>query len=62
MKFDKEYQKLKEKTVEIDVNRVNTYFSMNNKGLLLHKRRLYIPNSEDIKLIIINELHKIPYS
>ena len=38
------------------------YFSLNKKGLLLHKRRLYTPNSEEIKLIIMDELHKIPYS
>ena len=35
---------------------------MSKKGLLLHKRRLYMPNSKDIKLIIMDELHKIPYS
>ena len=34
---------------------------MNKKGLLLHKRRLYIPNSEDIKSIIMDELHKRPF-
>ena len=43
--FDKEYQKLKEKAVENEVNRVKTYFSLNKKGLLLHKGILYVPNS-----------------
>ena len=44
------------------MNQVKTYLSMNGRGLLLHKGRLHIPNSADIKLIIIDELHKIPYS
>ena len=35
---------------------------MNGRSLLLHKIRLYIPNSYDIKLIIMDEIHKIPYS
>ena len=58
----KDYQKLKEKTTENEVNRVKTDVSMNKKGLLLHKRRVNIPNSEEIKLIIMDDLHKIPYS
>ena len=43
--FDKEYQKLEEKTATNEVNRVKTNFSLNERGLLLHKSRLYIPNS-----------------
>ena len=60
--YDKEYQKLKEKTTKNEVKRIKTYYSMNKKELLLHKGRLYIPNSKDIKLIIMDELHKRPYS
>ena len=37
-------------------------FSLNRRGLLLHKNRLYIPNITKIKLIVMNELHKRPYS
>ena len=32
------------------------------KGLLLYKDRLYIPNVPKIKLLILNEIHKTPYS
>ena len=35
---------------------------MNRRGLLLHKNILYIPNSTDIKLTVMDELHKRPYS
>ena len=56
-KFDKEYKKLKEKTVENEVNQVKSDFSLNRRGLLLHKIRLYIPNSLDV----MDELHKGPY-
>ena len=44
------------------MNQVKIDLSLNGRGLLLHKRRLYIPNSTDIKLIIMDELHKIHYS
>ena len=35
---------------------------MNEKGLLLYKDRVYIPNVPKIKLLILNEVHKTPYS
>ena len=44
------------------MNCVKTEFSLNKKGLLLHQRRLFILNLEEIKLIVMNELHYRPYS
>ena len=44
------------------MNEVKKYFSLNRRWLLLHKRRLYIPTSSDIKLISMEKLHKRPYS
>ena len=35
--YDKEYQKLKEKTAENEVNQIKTYYSLNKRGLLLNK-------------------------
>ena len=35
---------------------------MNEKGLLLYKDILYVPNVPKIKLLILNEFHKTPYS
>ena len=35
---------------------------MNEKGLLLYKDRLYVPNVPKIKLFILNEIHKTLYS
>ena len=58
----KSIQKLKEKTTENEMNQVKTHLSLNGRWLLLDKSRLYIPNSADIKLIIMDKLHKKPYS
>ena len=60
--FDKEYQKRKEKTVENERNKIKTILSLNGRGLLLHKGRLYTPNATYIKLTVMDELHKRPYS
>ena len=58
---DREYQILKEKTAKNEQNQVKTIFNLNKQGLLLHKNRLYIPNIAEIKLTVMNELHKQPY-
>ena len=34
---------------------------MNEKGLLLYKDRLYVPNVLKIKLLILDQIHKTPY-
>ena len=46
----------------MDLKNVKTDFSLNEKGLMLYKNRLYVPNIPEIKLLILNEVHKIPYS
>ena len=35
---------------------------MTENGLLMYKNRLYIPNIYELKLLILNEVHKGPYS
>jgi len=36
--------------------------SLHKNGLLRFKTRLYIPNSVELRLTILGELHKKPYS
>ena len=38
-----------------------TYYSFNEKGLILFKNRHYVPNIPEVKLLILNEIHKISY-
>jgi hypothetical protein len=39
-----------------------TDMSLNKNGLLRFKKRLYIPDSIELKLTILDEVHKNPYS
>jgi hypothetical protein len=32
------------------------------EGLLTYRNRLYVPNCDDLKRFIMDELHKIPYT
>ena len=62
VKMDKDYQKLREKVIENEYENVKIDFSLNEKGLMLYKNRLYVPNVPEIKLLILNEVHRSPYS
>jgi hypothetical protein len=39
-----------------------TDFKIDQEGILKFKNIIYIPNSMDLKLMILNEIHKKPYS
>ena len=46
----------------MNMKNVKTDYSLNEKGLMLYKNRLYVPNIPKFKLLILNEVHKSPYS
>ena len=59
---DENYRKLQAKVKENLIESLSTGYNLNEKGLLLYKDRLYVPNVPKIKLLILNEVHKTPYS
>ena len=62
MGFDKTYQNLKDKISENKFDTEKSEYDLNEKGLLMYKNRLYVPNIPEIKLLILNEIHQSPYS
>ena len=58
---DQKYQFLKNQISENKAEKDETNFRLNENGLLTYKNRLYIPNVPEIKLLILNEIHKSPY-
>ena len=61
IKMDKEYQNRREKIIDNESGNVKTNCSLNEKYLMLYKNKLYVPNIPEIKLLILNEVHKDPY-
>ena len=51
---DENYRKLQEKVMENLIESLSTGYSLNEKGLLLYKDRLYVPNVPKINLLILN--------
>jgi len=62
MVFDKTYQNLKDNVSENASEMEKSEYGLNEKGLIMYKNRLYVPNIAEIKLLILNEMHQSPYS
>ena len=59
---DADYTKL---VIELQNNEINlngTAFKVDQKGLICFKDSLYVPKSLEIKLFILNEIHKPPFA
>ena len=59
---DENYRKLQAKVKENLIESLSTRYNLNEKGLFLYKDKLYVPNVPKIKLLILNKMHKNPYS
>ena len=59
---DENYLKLQAKAKKNIIQSLSTGYSLNEKGLLMYKDRLYIPNVPNIKLPILNQIYKTSYS
>ena len=59
-KNDEEYLKIKEQFETDDKGSDSTY-SISSEDVLVYKNQLYIPDYEEVKRLILNELHKKPY-
>ena len=55
-------EKLQAKVNKNLIESLSIGYNVNEKGLLLYKDRLYVPKVPNIKLLILNKLHKTPYS
>ena len=62
IKLDEIYQKLQATTKEEPTESLIKGYSLNKDGFLLFKDRRYVPNVSKVKLLILHEVHKTPYS
>ena len=60
--MDEIYQKLQATAKEEPTESLIKGYSLNKDGFLLFKDRLYVPDVPKVKLLILDEVHKTPYS
>ena len=58
---DAEYTKLLSEIQSNEVNLNGTDFIFDRKGLIWFKDKLYMPKNLEIKIFILNEMHKPPF-
>jgi len=59
---DGKYKELIQKMIENAADNEDNRYRMSKNGLLMSKNRLYIPDSAELKALILNGIHKKPYS
>ena len=58
---DENYNKMMEELQNSTANSDKPDLSIDKKGLLRFKNRVYIPDSIELKLVVLDEVHKKPY-
>jgi hypothetical protein len=59
---DGQFVQLRDNLLHQPLDQKGEGYQLTEEGLLIYKGRLYIPNSIELKKLILDELHKKPYS
>ena len=60
--YNAKYEKLLNKLLKDEVNLNGKEFKVEHKGLIWFKRRIYKSDIGDLKLFVLNEMHRPPYA
>jgi hypothetical protein len=59
---DLQYKRLVAKLQQNEEPQTKEGYALEIDGLLLYKNRVYIPNDQELKLVILKEMHKVTYA
>jgi hypothetical protein len=59
---DELYIQVKDVLQQVKLENKYEGYQLNDDGFFIYKNRMYIPNSLDLRRIIMDEIHKMPYS
>ena len=37
-------------------------YELREDGILMYRRRVYVPNDQELKILLLSEMHKVPYA
>jgi hypothetical protein len=61
-KLDLKYKELVEKLQEGNLQQKNEEYKLDNDEILKYKGIIYVPNSHELKYLILREMHNVPYA
>jgi hypothetical protein len=59
--IDQHYLQVKEILQQENVQHKIEEYEMKEHGLLMHKNRIYVPISEELRSLVLKEMHNVPY-
>jgi hypothetical protein len=58
---DQHYLQVKESLQQGDVQQKVKEYEIKEDGLLMHKNRIYVPSSRELRNLVLKEMHNVPY-
>jgi hypothetical protein len=58
---DQHYLQVKESLQQEDVQHKIKEYEIKEDGLLMHKNRIYVPSSGELRNLVLKEMHDVPY-
>jgi hypothetical protein len=58
---DQHYLQVKESLQQGDVQQKIKEYEIKEDGLLMHKNRIYVPSSRELRNLVLKEMHDVPY-
>jgi ribosomal protein S8 len=58
---DQHYLQVKEILQQGDVQQKMKEYEIKEDGLLMHKNRIYVPSSGELRNLVLKEMHNVPY-
>jgi hypothetical protein len=58
---DQHYLQVKENLQQGDVKQKIKEYEIKEDGLLMHKNRIYVPISRELRNLVLKEMHDVPY-
>jgi hypothetical protein len=59
--IDQHYLQVKENLQQGDVQQKIKEYEIKEDGLLMHKNRIYVPSSGELRNLVLKEMHDVPY-
>ena len=47
--------------LEMDCHEQQLGYEINSEGMLIYRKRIYVSNQKNLKKLVLDEYHKIPY-
>jgi hypothetical protein len=60
-KSDLQYMEVLEKLQQGIWKQKNEDYKLGNDEILMYRRKIYVPNSQELKNMILREMHNVPY-